>query len=260
MVLERRLPYQVQTRWDRIATRVGWRNKVVCVGALAIRVRRLTCDEVFVANVIEKGEYTHDGFGINPGDTVVDVGANIGTFAVLASTRAARVLAIEPDSENYRRLRENIALNSAANILPIRAAVAKEAGTIVLQRAREGGYHSTTAGMMGESPVAQETVEARTLSEIFREHEVRRCHFLKLDCEGAEYDILLTLPAVDFSRIDKVAMEWHGVEDRERRWLQVSALAECLIDHGFRLETYLEYEHFRCGMIRAVNEHRAGSP
>ena len=252
---ERRLPYRIQKRWDPMAKALGFPEKTVRVGDLKVRVRRLTSDEIFVVNIIERLEYTHDGFDIRPGQTVIDIGGNIGTFALLAAQRASRVITIEPNSDNYSRLQDNLARNGAANVTAVRAAVANASGTVTLQCAAEGGYHTISAGIRDGAALSVETVPAITLPEIFDKYQVDRCDFLKLDCEGAEYEILLNLPLEYLQRISRIALEWHGVEDPAIRRSQSNALVERLMSAGFAIETYWEYVGFRCGMIRAT---RAG--
>jgi len=257
LFLERRLPYRIQRQWDPVANALGFREKTVRVGDFKVRVRRLTSDEVFVVNIIERLEYTRDGFDIGPGETVIDIGGNIGTFALLAARHAARVITIEPNSDNFSRLQANLARNGASNVTALQAAVAKESGTVTLQCAAEGGYHTISAGIIDGGVVSVETVRALTLTEIFDTYQVDRCDFLKLDCEGAEYEILLNLPITYLQRVSRIALEWHGVEDPAVRRSQSNSLVERLVSAGFEIETYWEYVGFRCGMIRAT---RARAP
>jgi hypothetical protein len=55
-----------------------------------------------------------------------------------------------------------------------------------------------------------EKVDAVSLADFMDEHAVDRVHFLKMDCEGSEYEILEGLSADHFSRIDHLAVEFHG--------------------------------------------------
>src|SRR5438046_193303 len=93
---DRRLPYRVDRAVNRACRSLGLRERTITRAGLRFRVRRLTCDEDFVTNVVEQREYLQHGITIRPGDTVLDVGGNIGTFAVLAASLGARVIAVEP--------------------------------------------------------------------------------------------------------------------------------------------------------------------
>jgi FkbM family methyltransferase len=217
-----------------------------------VLVRRLTCDKQFVHNVLLNHEYTPPGFEINESDVVIDIGANIGTFALHASRCASRgrVFAYEPNNENYDLLIRNIALNKITNILPVRAAVSGSRGQIKLFNSSQGGFHSVLAGRMSD-PNRYELVDAVSLKDIFDEHGIERCSFLKLDCEGAEYAILYNLPGEYYSRIDKIAMEFHGESHPSKRRAQSDALVAHLEGAGFQIEAYQECIGFHGGFIRA---------
>lgn len=86
LCVEHRLPYQVSVALDRLCNCVGLRRKTVMANGFKVRVRRLTCDEQSVHNVLIGQEYTPDGFEIDEADVVVDIAGNIGTFALLASS------------------------------------------------------------------------------------------------------------------------------------------------------------------------------
>jgi FkbM family methyltransferase len=232
------------------------------VRGLKVRVRRSTSDEQFVQNVLLGQEYTPHGFEIHESDIVIDIGGNIGTFTLLASKRASggRVFAFEPNKENYELLLQNIALNELTNVIPVRAAVSGNAtGKIKVFSCSDGGFHSVLSER-AEDPARYELVDGISLRSIFDEYEIQRCNFLKLDCEGAEFDILYDLPADYWGRIDKIAMEYHGDKDPERRRAQSNALVSYLEKAGFRIDTYQESMGFQGGFIRATRcRDRAGS-
>lgn len=255
LLVERRLPYQVSVVLDRLCNFVGLRRKTVVANGFTVRVRRLSYDERFVQNVLLGQDYTPDGFEIHESDVVIDIGGNIGTFALLASKHAPRgkVFTFEPNTENYELLLQNIALNNATNIIPIRAAVSGSSGAASLKLfcSSEGGLHSILQDRMSD-PNRYELVDSVTLKAIFDQHDIQRCHFLKLDCEGAEYDILYNLPIEYFARIDKIAMEYHGDKDAQKRREQSNALVSFLEKSGFRIDAYQEFIGFRGGFIRAM--------
>jgi FkbM family methyltransferase len=257
--MEHRLPYRVRVPLDRCLNWIGLHEKTVKVKDLRVRVRRLSSDEMFVANVILNEEYTSGGFGIGATDTVIDIGGNIGTFALYASRMAhrGRVLTFEPSAANYRLLTTNIAMNKAANVTAERAAVSDSVGTATLYRGgRDGGFFSTE-DLLHWDASNSEQVPTITLREIFDRYELERCDFLKLDCEGAEYRILYALPEKYFLRVSRIAMEWHGVDDEAERRDKAGALAAYLQTMGFRLDAFLEFTGFRSGHIRATNERTA---
>jgi FkbM family methyltransferase len=115
---------------------------------------------------------------IGPRDVVLDGGANVGVFSLLASRRARRVIAIEPDPLNFVFLVENIKRNGITNVVPINAALWDTAGTIHFKGIGEVGQVSATGDM-----------EVRTIMlDSLRDETVS---VMKLDIEGAEPTILL---------------------------------------------------------------------
>jgi len=74
------------------------------------------------------------------------------------------------------------------------------------------------------------SVPSVTLRDIFEEHRIRRCDFLKIDCEGAEYDILYSSSPDVLERVDQIAMEvHHGEGEREN----IDAMTSFLESRGF---------------------------
>jgi hypothetical protein len=88
----------------------------------------------FYENLIRKDDLQR-GIILGPGDTVVDVGANIGTFSVLAATSVepgGRVISFEPVEETFGHLGENIALDGLGNAECRRAAIDAKDGTLTI--------------------------------------------------------------------------------------------------------------------------------
>lgn len=251
--VERRLPYAIEAPLNRLCKNVGLRYATVRTDdGLRFRVRRLTSDENFVHNVVKSQEYTPEGFKIQPTDTVIDIGGNIGTFAVLAAKAAhrGRVFTFEPGSENFKLLRQNLDANSADNVVATHAAVADSDGTIELELSDgDGGYNSTIRGRL-QGVKNREVVPAISLQRIIDENGITRCDFLKMDCEGAEYAIVKSLPLDYWQRVWRLALEYHGTELGELR-RNVNELIARLEEAGLTVEHKEEHTEYLCGHIRA---------
>jgi hypothetical protein len=90
-------------------------------------------------------------------------------------------------------------------------------------------------------------VKTQSLAEVFEEHAVKRCDMLKLDCEGAEFEILLTLDRAILERIDSISMEYHdGVTSAGHRDLEVA-----LTGAGFVVNRVANPVHANLGYIHA---------
>jgi FkbM family methyltransferase len=159
------------------------------------------------------------GIELRPGDRVIDLGAHIGSFAVLAAWRNAgvEVLAYEPDPANFELLERNVRLNGLEDrVKCFRQAAAGHAGELEFHV----GTTSTT-GTLAEAgyvknpdrpPTECIRVPAVTLEEIFAAHDVDRCRLLKIDIEGAEYDLLAAAPDDLPARVDALVIEAHPIE------------------------------------------------
>jgi len=134
------------------------------------------------------------GLGIR-GRLMVDVGANVGVTAVPAMKRfgAAGVIAIEPDPENVRLLKANLALNSLGDAVQVHAcAVSAESGQLVLERSpNNSGDHrirmTTEEGRFGEEHWETTPVPVSTLDQIVADVDVA---LIWLDVQGHEGHVL----------------------------------------------------------------------
>ncbi len=140
-------------------------------------------------------------------DVIIEIGAHIGTFSILAASKAkrGRVYAIESSEDSANYLRINVALNRCDNVSVHQVAISDKEGTIAL-------YHDT--GTWGHSTVkayskVSEMVRATTLSSFMEANRIEKCHFMKLNCEGAEFPILLSAPASILQRIETMLVLYH---------------------------------------------------
>ncbi len=169
---------------------------------------------------VAAGEYAAPGFAIGPGERVVDGGANVGAFAVLAARAGARVAAYEPHPETFRHLERNTA---GLGVRCIRAALVSAAGRRTAALATGSG--SDTHHRLGGGGEAV-NVPAIALAEAIGDG----CDLLKLDVEGGEFELLLGAPDDLLARARRIACEVHP-------WAGDSGdLAERLDAAGYRVE------------------------
>lgn len=249
VVVNRTLPYQMVTWGDRLLRAAGWRHRVVRAGGFEFVVRRGTwADESIIRHVVVEREYHPPGYEVGPADVVIDVGANIGGFSVPAAKAASSgwVIAYEPEPANAALLRCNLDRNACRNVTVVPAAVAGRRGEVELHlNPDNSGGHSAYRRHAGPTVRAA----AVTLRDVFDAHRVERCDLLKLDCEGAEYDLLYTLPRAYFGRIRRIALEYHA--DPEAKREAADGLVRHLHDVGFRVDRYTDVVGSRGGLLFA---------
>lgn len=148
--------------------------------------------------------YNRFGLEFNDNTIVVDIGANVGVFSVFAvfQSNNIKVYSYEPFPGNFMLLKNNIKLNNLKNIEPFQLAVAanNKKRKLFLDETSIGHSLVETQGKFIE-------VNCVTLPEILA--QINKCDFLKMDCEGAEYEIILNTPVTYLKKINQISMELH---------------------------------------------------
>jgi hypothetical protein len=157
------------------------------------------------------GEY---GDPAQPGWSVVDIGAGIGEFAVLSNCQGATVHAYEPDAAAFRLLEKNVSLNGHSGIR---------------------AWHEPVSA---ESPPTLMTVLDRLPSGY--------CDWLKLDCEGCEFDLILRSDPAVWHRIERISLEYHDNATRSHQ-----ALIGRLQQAGYHVTRRRNPAHTHLGILHA---------
>jgi FkbM family methyltransferase len=181
---------------------------------------------------------------------VVDLGAGFGDFAIYAAGRYPRstVYAYEPSPVSFARLQANVRLNRADRVRSFPLAVGgRDSGPLTLYTGTRAAVQHTTV-RPGAAPAAQTVqVESVPLAEVFREHAIARCDLLKIDCEGAEYDILLQSDASVLDKIRHIVMEYHDSVTAHAH----TDLVAFLRRHGFQVAVRRNQAHHDLGYLYA---------
>lgn len=150
---------------------------------------------------------------VNPGDVCVDVGANIGYFAMMMAGSAGqggKVIAFEPVQDTYEVLSANATMASEAGrkLTPIHAAISSANGQLFICRNAHSTLHqvSTTSGASREE---SESVPAMTLVSALASVDCNEpITLLKIDVEGHELAVLEgALPLFQSGRVRRMIIE-----------------------------------------------------
>jgi FkbM family methyltransferase len=139
------------------------------------------------------GEYDYLLRSIRDTDIVLDAGANIGAFSIVASKRAKKIYALEPHPTTFELFTKNIRLNKCTNIIPLNLALSDKVGYGRLNGLGESA-HLADSGLL---------VRTATLGSIT--HEVTA---VKMDIEGEELAVLSDRASLSNVRV--IAVETHG--------------------------------------------------
>lgn len=217
--------------------------------------------EIFEEQTYELGHLT-----LKAGDSVIDIGANIGMFSLYAAQHCPglRLFSFEPASPVFEILQKNLSLyglDSAA----FREAVGKEVGTVEFtyypnvsilsgchadldaERAVLRTYFQNESGQSSSSErldssamdawldqrleSTQVSCPVTTISEIIRANELDSVALLKIDAEKSELDILAGIEPDDWRKIRQLVLEVH--DDGET----LTELTALLSDKGFEIRT-----------------------
>jgi FkbM family methyltransferase len=138
---------------------------------------------------------------LRPGDTFVDVGANIGYFSVLASRLVGaqgRVVAIEASRAFHDRITQNAALNDCTNIRAVHTAVSDKRQTLTFILASSANMGANSIVPYDGPAESTFEIEAFPLPDVLEDDEIAKARVIKIDVEGAEGSVVRGLePLLD---------------------------------------------------------------
>ncbi|MGI0010743.1 MAG: FkbM family methyltransferase [Nitrosopumilaceae archaeon] len=182
---------------------VRFRNGTKCI------VRNKSDATAFFEIFFLKTNTTLKNFAIRKNDIIIDIGAHVGFFTIYAARQApkGKIYAFEPYSKSFNFLRKNIEMNKLGNVITENCAVLKNSGTATLFIDRDFAISNTLFG--DETHLEKETVTTISMQDIFDKYQIRQVDLLKLDCEGAEFEIILNLSKNILGKIVKISAEIH---------------------------------------------------
>lgn len=166
-------------------------------------------DILTLKEVVLDDEYQNYGVRVSGTDRViVDIGAGFGDFSIMIAKKfpRAKIFAFEPDPSYFSLLKQNITLNFVKNVYPIKASV-------------------------------------HYLKQVISSP---RIDFLKMDCEGCEFGIIIDKDIERLKKIKKIILEYH--ESGEN---MPSKLNRILKRAGFKVRIYPHAEVDHIGFISA---------
>lgn len=197
---------------------------------IAAFVRENTNDTNTLISCLEEDEYQIAR--LPEGGVAVDLGAHIGGCTLALAARGFKeIIAAEMLPENIKLLEENIQANKLENITVVRAAVT---GGVAFETPRsavayyadtdsEGGAaHEFIGTIMADKFIVDTNKHGRSievelvpLDKLFKLRNVKVCDFMKLDVEGAEWDIIKNTPPEVLKKVKRLAVEIESLDKKE---------------------------------------------
>lgn len=167
-------------------------------------------------------DYDFDSIPFQAGDVVLDIGAHVGIVSMYLAKKYPflTIHAFEPMPDNYARLLGNLKANKIENVGAYNFAVTgngRHVNMIGDPKNNSGAWHIDPQGTV--------SIPSMTLAEIFSQYGLYRVKLLKIDTEGAEWEILSASPQL-LERVDYLRGELHGEKGAETAALVGGYLGE----------------------------------
>ncbi len=183
-------------------------------------------DDIVIINEVFGGDYN-----IHPKkkDIIIDIGGHIGSFSIKESKNVQKIYTFEPNTDNFDLLKKNIKINKINNIYISQKGISNQAGRKKLFMSP----YSTGAYSIYESePTRFQQIDCINLEEFIKREKIIP-KVIKLDCEGAEYEILFNLSKSFFKDVKEIVMECHNISEGKNSL----AMRNFLISMGYQVNT-----------------------
>jgi FkbM family methyltransferase len=201
----------------------------------------------FTTMTMREDEIIHH-FNTKQGDIVVDVGAHIGKYTLIASKRVGangKVIAIEAHPGNYDMLNRNIKLNGLTNVTTLNYAVYSKESKVKLFLPGEKSNHSIYNTLLPSRATDEGKfveVTADTLDNLLQKNGISHAevNWLKIDVEGAELEVIKGAHAI-LSNSNNITLliEVHNIEDDKNLYMPIMDLME---KYNFKIEFENTYD------------------
>jgi FkbM family methyltransferase len=175
-------------------------------------------------------DYRLKGYSLNA-PRILDIGAHIGSFTVAACHvfEGARCTSYEPAPDTFTYLKRNVVNNGLEHQVRLMPCAVTGTGASVTLTGRGIG-DSTNRVVRADEHAGDISAPGTTLREALRSID-GPIDICKIDCEGAEYDIVESVDESDWSQVRALILEYHPWPERDWSWLE-----ERLQRGGFRVE------------------------
>jgi len=131
---------------------------------------------------------------LQPGDVIIDVGAFMGSYSLLAGKltgEKGKVYAFEPNPDYFKKLKKNILLNRFPNIQAFDLALSNKKGVVEFYPASSGSslVKNVAEALIGKK-IKPIKVKAVTLNDFVGKEKIKRIDFIKIDAEGWDLQVL----------------------------------------------------------------------
>ena len=166
-----------------------------------------------IEQVFNNDEYNIRKINFEDGDIVIDIGANVGSVSLYLAKKYPniKIYAFEAHPVNYNNLIRNINYNKITNVFAYNLAVSSIDNNLVniTLVPNNTGSSSIFKSSEDDYELYKSKVNTISLDTIILNNKINKIKFLKLDCEGSEFDILENSKLIHTTPIDYLSVEIH---------------------------------------------------
>jgi FkbM family methyltransferase len=165
---------------------------------------RWSLTPVIVYREITNPKGLYKDIRLNPGETVLDIGAHVGMFAIPLARKnpSCKFICYEPNPTNYKNLVHNIEKNNVKNVKAINAGIAPSVCVLDIEH-----FDFNSGGSRAVAGI-KTLIPGEPLSEILKNNSLNHVEVCKIDCEGGEFNYSIT--PEDCEKIELLIMEVHS--------------------------------------------------
>jgi FkbM family methyltransferase len=189
--------------------------------------------------------YHNDFVNVEENDVIIDIGFNYGLFSMVSlKNNPKKIIAFEPNPKlvsNYQKFlnHEKIELHQKA--------VSNKEGVVTFKENNDPGMSTLLSDINTYNVNDTYEVELCDFYKFIQENNINYIDYLKVDCEGSEYDIFESIPKEYLNtKVKKIALEFHHKFEDEK----VQNLYNKIIDCGFEIKVIYE-KNSTIGMLYA---------
>jgi FkbM family methyltransferase len=207
--------------------------------------------ELYVLKEIFEDRTYSNYFPFYENATVVDIGGHYGYFSLFASLNLhlqSKIFCFEPAKRNFEVLNHNLKSNKIKNVIAENIGIGGIDGELDLFLGQDSNHSLINITNK------KERINVKSLQTVLLENNIQIIDFLKIDCEGAEYEILNLLGKEIFHRIKVISLEFHDLKDEKFTANFLVKHLECL---GFKIKLFnysKSYEGKNYGRIVGINK------
>lgn len=175
-------------------------------------------------------------------EPIIDAGAHAGYFTLYcrALNPKVKIFAVEPEKNNLEILAKNLKDNEADNVKVIAGAIAGATGKRGLVISADSHNHHLGQGS---------DTSVWALGDLFKINKIKQVALLKMDIEGAEYEVLGSLAAEEYKMIKAIILEYHNGAGRDGEEVEVM-----LRQNGFGVQVFPSKFDKTMGIIFGTNK------